>query len=62
MFLDIEIIMPNIGEGILEVTIIDWIKKEGDFILEYDLILEVSTDKIDIKIPSLYDGIIKKKK
>ncbi len=56
----IEIMMPRMGEGIIEATITKWLKKEGDKIAEDDSIVEVATDKVDSEIPSPVSGIISK--
>ena len=56
----VELTIPKMGESINEVKILNWLKKEGDFIKEEESILEVSTDKVDTEIPSLFEGKIKK--
>ena len=53
-------IMPKMGESIMEGTIIKWLKKEGDHINEDESILEIGTDKVDTEIPSIYNGKLKK--
>lgn len=53
-----EIIIPKMGESIIEATITKWLKKEGDQILEEDPIVELATDKVDSEIPSPIDGKI----
>lgn len=55
-----ELIMPKLGESIIEATITKWLVKEGDSIQEDDPILEIATDKVDSEIPSPIDGILKK--
>ena len=52
--------MPKMGEGVIEATIINWLKKEGEHINEDETILEVATDKVDTEIQSPVSGIIKK--
>ena len=54
----IEMIMPKMGESIMEGTILKWLKKEGDIIDEDESILEVATDKVDTEIPSTCSGKI----
>ncbi|MFW6370032.1 MAG: dihydrolipoamide acetyltransferase family protein [Bacteroidota bacterium] len=54
------IIMPKLGESILEGTITKWFVKEGDKIEEDSLLFEVATDKVDSEIPSPVDGIVTK--
>ncbi len=53
-----EIVMPKLGESILEATITKWFVKEGDTIEEDDLLFEVATDKVDSEIPSPVEGKI----
>ena len=52
----VELIIPKMGESIIEVTILKWLKNEGDEIQEEDSILEVATDKVDTEIPALIGG------
>ncbi len=52
--------MPQMGEGVIEATIISWLKNEGDNITEDETILEVATDKVDTEIQSPVNGIVKK--
>lgn len=53
-----EIIMPKLGESIIEATITKWLKVEGDSVDEDDAILEIATDKVDSEIPSPVEGKI----
>ena len=46
-----DIIMPKLGESIIEATITKWLKQEGDSIVEDDAIVEIATDKVDSEIP-----------
>jgi 2-oxoglutarate dehydrogenase E2 component (dihydrolipoamide succinyltransferase) len=52
--------MPKMGESVMEATILQWLKQEGDEITEAESIVEVATDKVDSEIPSLYTGKLKK--
>jgi 2-oxoglutarate dehydrogenase E2 component (dihydrolipoamide succinyltransferase) len=54
----IEIILPAMGEGIIEATITKWLVKEGSMVEEDDPIIEVATDKVDTEIPSPASGKI----
>lgn len=56
----IEMVMPQMGEGINEGTIIKWHKKEGEKVEKDEILLEISTDKVDSEIPSPYAGVISK--
>ncbi|TRZ72971.1 MAG: 2-oxo acid dehydrogenase subunit E2 [Bacteroidetes bacterium] len=53
-----EIVMPKLGESIIEATITKWLKKEGDPVKEDESILEIATDKVDSEIPSPVEGIL----
>ncbi len=54
-----EIIMPKMGESIMEATVLTWLKQPGDFVEADEFILEVATDKIDTEVPSPIAGILK---
>jgi pyruvate/2-oxoglutarate dehydrogenase complex dihydrolipoamide acyltransferase (E2) component len=55
-----KVIMPQLGESVVEGTITRWIKQEGDPIEEFEALLEINTDKVDSEIPSPASGIILK--
>jgi 2-oxoglutarate dehydrogenase E2 component (dihydrolipoamide succinyltransferase) len=55
-----EVIMPKLGESIIEATITKWLKSVGDTIEEEDPIVEIATDKVDSEIPSPVDGKLEK--
>jgi len=54
-----ELIMPKMGESIMEATILSWSKKEGDRVELDETILEIATDKVDSEIPSPVEGVLK---
>lgn len=54
----IEILMPQMGESVMEATIITWLKKEGEKVEAEEGLLEVATDKVDTEVPALQEGII----
>ena len=54
----VELLMPKMGESIIEATILKWIKNVGDKVATDDTILEIATDKVDSEIPSPVDGTI----
>jgi 2-oxoglutarate dehydrogenase E2 component (dihydrolipoamide succinyltransferase) len=54
----IEIIMPKMGESVMEGTIIKWHKKVGEAVKKDETIFEISTDKVDTEVPSPADGVI----
>lgn len=55
-----EIIMPKLGESIIEATITRWVKNVGDQLEEDDPIVEIATDKVDSEIPSPVEGKLSK--
>ncbi|HTE33275.1 MAG TPA: dihydrolipoamide acetyltransferase family protein [Chryseolinea sp.] len=55
----VELIMPKMGESIVEATVLSWLKKPGDAIALEESILEVATDKVDTEIPSTHAGVLK---
>lgn len=54
----VELLMPKMGESIIEATILKWVKNVGDKVSVDDTILEIATDKVDSEIPSPVDGTI----
>ena len=54
-----EIIMPKMGESIMEATVLHWLKQPGDYVDADEFILEVATDKIDTEVPSPVAGYLK---
>ncbi len=55
-----DFILPDIGEGIVECEVIEWKIKEGERIEEDQIVVDVSTDKAIVEIPSMYNGRITK--
>jgi pyruvate dehydrogenase E2 component (dihydrolipoamide acetyltransferase) len=53
-----DIIMPQMGESIVEGTITKWLKKTGDKVQRDEPLFEISTDKVDAEIPSPAAGIL----
>jgi 2-oxoglutarate dehydrogenase E2 component (dihydrolipoamide succinyltransferase) len=54
----VELVMPKMGESIMEATILKWLKKEGDTIAADESVLEIATDKVDSEVPSSYAGTL----
>ena len=54
-----ELVMPKMGESIMEATILKWLKKPGDKIEQDESVLEVATDKVDTEVPSTHAGVLK---
>ena len=56
-----ELIMPKMGESIMEATILKWLKNDGDMIEEEEAVLEIATDKVDSEVPSPVGGKLVKR-
>lgn len=54
----VELIMPKMGESIMEATILRWVKQVGDRVEADETILEIATDKVDSEVPSPVGGTI----
>ncbi len=57
--MEVEMVMPQMGESIAEATISKWLKKPGDAVKKDEIILEISTDKVDSEIPAPASGVLK---
>jgi len=55
-----KVLVPLLGEGVEEVTVTKWLKKEGDAVDELESLLEVNTDKVDTEIPAPASGTVLK--
>lgn len=55
-----DFILPDIGEGIVECEIVEWLVSEGDTIVEDQAVCDVMTDKALVQIPAKYDGVVEK--
>jgi len=54
----VDVVMPKMGESLTEGTIIKWLKKVGDKVERDEMILEISTDKVDTEVPSPVSGTL----
>src|SRR5438552_1513434 len=54
----VEIQMPQMGESVTEGTVLEWHKREGEFVEEGETVVEVSTDKVDAEVPAPASGVI----
>lgn len=55
----VEMLMPKMGESVMEGTVLSWLKSVGDSIEEDESLLEVATDKVDTEIPATHAGTLK---
>ena len=56
----VELVMPKLGESIMEATILKWHKQPGDSIKMDETLLEIATDKVDSEVPATADELLKK--
>ena len=54
----IDVVMPQMGESIVEGTLTKWLKKKGDHVERDEPLFEISTDKVDTEIPSPVAGTL----
>lgn len=52
------VIMPQLGESVVEGTVLRWLKQPGETVTEFEPLLEVSTDKVDSEVPSPASGVV----
>ena len=55
----LDMVMPKMGESIMECTVITWLKQPGDRIEMDESVLEVATDKVDTEVPAPCNGVLK---
>jgi len=55
----VDIVMPKMGESIMEATVLKWHKQPGDTIKMDETLLDIATDKVDSEVPSTAAGVIK---
>jgi 2-oxoisovalerate dehydrogenase E2 component (dihydrolipoyl transacylase) len=58
--MSIDFILPDIGEGIVECELVEWLVKEGETVVEDQPIADVMTDKALVQIPAMHTGVIQK--
>ncbi len=54
----IQVLMPQLGESVVEGTLTKWLKSPGDKVEEYEALVEVNTDKVDTEVPSPAAGVL----
>ena len=58
--MSIDFILPDIGEGIVECELVEWLVAEGDVIAEDQPVADVMTDKALVQIPAMHSGVVDK--
>src|SRR6476660_1789616 len=54
----VDLVMPKLGESIMEATILKWHKQPGDTVKMDETVLEIATDKVDSEVPSTVSGVM----
>ena len=54
----VDLVMPKLGESIMEATILKWHKQKGDTISQDETLLDIATDKVDSEVPSTAAGVV----
>lgn len=54
----VDLVMPKMGESIMEATILRWNKQTGDTVKMDETVLEIATDKVDSEVPSTAEGVL----
>src|SRR5882724_11800802 len=54
----VDLVMPKMGESIMEATILKWHKQPGDTVKQDETVLEIATDKVDSEVPSVTAGVM----
>ena len=52
------IVVPELGESVIEATVAQWLKQEGDRVTVGDTVLELDTDKVTLEVAATQDGVV----
>lgn len=55
----IDVLMPNLGESVEQGLLNKWLKNAGDSVEQYEPLVEVTTDKVNVEVPSDYAGVVR---
>ena len=58
--MSLEIIVPEMGESVIEATVRQWLKKEGDFVEAGEALVELETDKVNLEVGAKASGVLAK--
>ncbi|HVU68880.1 MAG TPA: biotin/lipoyl-containing protein, partial [Ktedonobacteraceae bacterium] len=56
----VEIKVPALGESIVDATVANWLKHEGDAVSQGEALVELETDKINVDVPAEQSGVLQK--
>src|SRR5689334_22501809 len=55
-----KIVVPELGESVLEATVSRWLKKEGDYVNAGEVLVELETDKVNLEVGAKSAGVLQK--
>jgi 2-oxoglutarate dehydrogenase E2 component (dihydrolipoamide succinyltransferase) len=58
--MSVEVLVPEMGESVLEGTVTEWLKQEGDYVNVGDVLLELETDKVNLEVGAKSAGVLEK--
>src|SRR5689334_11586336 len=58
--MSVEIRVPDLGESVVEATIANWLKKEGDAVRVGEAVVELETEKVNLEVAAEKDGVLQK--
>jgi 2-oxoglutarate decarboxylase len=56
----VQVVLPEMGESVTEGSIVEWLKREGEWIDRGETLVEVTTEKVDVEVPSPASGLVRK--
>ena len=56
----VEVLVPEMGESVLEATVTEWLKQEGDYVNVGEVLLELETDKVNLEVGAKSAGVLEK--
>src|SRR5690606_3527460 len=54
----VDLVMPKMGESIMEATVLKWHKRPGDFVKQDEAVLDIATDKVDSEVPATTECVL----
>ena len=58
--MSVNIVVPDLGESVVEATVASWLKQEGDTVKAGEALVSLETDKVDLDVPAPRDGVLRK--
>jgi 2-oxoglutarate dehydrogenase E2 component (dihydrolipoamide succinyltransferase) len=58
--MSVEIVVPQLGESVVEATILRWLKREGESVAANEPVVELETDKVNVEVPAQQGGVLER--